>query len=106
MTEQNIPPTDEQQDVTGIPETDDETEFQDDPDLAPSAVEEGTLETPTSSDVGKQTLTKKDLGYDVTKEGVPPDEEAMVTPQHPDDPSADEETERNPGMAGSESQAE
>jgi hypothetical protein len=60
-------------------------------------------ETPTSSDVGKQTLTKADLGYDVTKEGVPPDAEALETPQHPDDPSAYEETERNPGMAGSES---
>jgi len=52
-------------------------------------------ETPTSSDVGKQTLTKADLGYDVTKEGVPPDEAAMVTPQHPDDPSAHEESEYN-----------
>lgn len=77
-----------------------------DDDLKPEATEgeaEGENTHPTSSDVGKQTLTKADLGYDVTKEGVPPDEEAMVTPQHPDDPSADEETERNPGMAGSES---
>lgn len=64
--------------------------------------EEGVTH-PTSSDVGKQTLTKADLGYDVTQEGVPSDEEAMVTPQHPDDPSAKEETKRNPGMAGSES---
>jgi hypothetical protein len=60
-------------------------------------------ETPTSSDVGKQTLTKADLGYDVTVEGVPPDDEALATAQHPDDPSAHEETKRNPGMAGSES---
>ena len=104
MTEQNIPPADEEMsDVTGIPETDDETEFQDDPDLAPENAENAH---PTSSDVGKQTLTKRDLGYDVTKEGVPPDEAAMKTPQHPDDPSADEETERNPGMAGSESKGE
>jgi hypothetical protein len=50
-------------------------------------------ETPTSSDVGKQTLTKETLGYDVTKEGVPPDEVALKTPQHPDDPSADTESE-------------
>jgi len=68
--------------------------------------EKAGSETPTSSDVGKQTLTKADLGYDVTVEGVPPDEEALATSQHPDDPSADEETRRNPGMAGSESQAE
>jgi len=64
--------------------------------------EEG-LTHPTSSDVGKQTLTQADLGYDVTQEGVPSDEEATVTPQHPGDPSAKEETKRNPGMAGSES---
>lgn len=65
--------------------------------------EQAGSETPTSSDVGKQTLTKADLGYDVTVEGVPPDEEALATSQHPDDPSAHEETKRNPGMAGSES---
>lgn len=64
------------------------------------------LTSPTSSDVGKQTLTQADLGYDVTVEGVPPDEVAEVTPQHPSDPSAYEETQRNPGMAGSKSQAE
>lgn len=58
---------------------------------------------PTSSDAGKQTLTKADLGYDVTQEGVPSDEEALATSQHPGDPSAKEETQRNPGMAGSES---
>ena len=63
--------------------------------------EKAGSETPTSSDVGKQTLTKADLGYDVTVEGVPPDEVALETPQHPDDPSADEETQRNKGMAGS-----
>jgi len=57
--------------------------------------EEAGSETPTSSDVGKQTLTKADLGYDVTKEGVPPDEVALKTAQHPDDPSADEESEYN-----------
>jgi len=55
-------------------------------------------ETPTSSDVGKQTLTKADLGYDVTKEGVPPDDAAIVTPQHPDDPSAKEESQYNTGV--------
>ena len=54
-------------------------------------------ETPTSSDVGKQTLTKADLGYDVTKEGTPPDEVALETSQHPDDPSAHEESEYNTG---------
>ena len=64
------------------------------------------LTSPTSSDVGKQTLTQADLGYDVTVEGVPPDAEAEVTPQHPSDPSAYEETKRNPGMAGSRSQAD
>ena len=32
--------------------------------------EKAGSETPTSSDVGKQTLTKADLGYDVTVEGV------------------------------------
>lgn len=54
-------------------------------------------DTPTSSDVGKQTLTKADLGYDVTKEGVPPDDVALKTPQHPDDPSAQGENEYNTG---------
>jgi len=48
------------------------------------------LETPTSSNVGKQTLTKADLGYDVTVEGVPEDAEALASPQHPDDPSAED----------------
>jgi hypothetical protein len=57
--------------------------------------EEAGSETPNSSDVGKQTLTKADLGYDVTKEGVPPDEVALKTSQHPDDPSAHEESEYN-----------
>lgn len=52
-------------------------------------------ETPSSNDVGKQTLTKADLGYDVTKEGVPEDEVALKTPQHPDDPSAKTESEYN-----------
>lgn len=54
----------------------------------------GDLETPTSNDVGKQTLTKADLGYDVTKEGTPPDDVAMASPRHPDDPSKDEDDER------------
>jgi hypothetical protein len=63
--------------------------------------DEAQSEHPTSSDVGKQTLTKADLGYDVTKEGVPPDDVALETAQHPDDPSAHSETERNSGMAGS-----
>ncbi len=57
--------------------------------------EKSGSETPTSSDVGKQTLTKADLGYDVTKEGTPPDEVALKTAQHPDDPSAHEESEYN-----------
>ena len=57
--------------------------------------EEAGSETPTSSDVGKQTLTKADLGYDVTKEGVPPDDVALKTSQHPDDPSAHSESEYN-----------
>lgn len=52
------------------------------------------LEAPTSNDVGKQTLTKADLGYDVTKEGTPPDAVAMASPRHPDDPSKDEDDER------------
>ena len=56
---------------------------------------EAGSETPTSSDVGKQTLTKADLGYDVTKEGTPSDEVALKTSQHPDDPSAHEESEYN-----------
>jgi hypothetical protein len=68
--------------------------------------EKAGSEYPTSSDVGKQTLTQADLGYDVTVEGVPPDDVALKTPQHPDDPSAHEETQRNPGMAGSKSQAD
>lgn len=53
------------------------------------------LEAPTSNDVGKQTLTKADLGYDVTKEGTPPDDVAMASPRHPDDPSKDEDDERD-----------
>ena len=57
--------------------------------------EKAGSETPTSSDVGKQTLTKADLGYDVTKEGVPEDEVALATSQHPDDPSAHSESEYN-----------
>jgi len=57
--------------------------------------EEAGSETPTSSDVGKQTLTKADIGYDVTKEGTPPDDVALETPQHPDDPSAHTESEYN-----------
>lgn len=57
--------------------------------------EEAGSELPTSSDVGKQTLTKADLGYDVTKEGTPPDDVALKTAQHPDDPSAHEESEYN-----------
>jgi hypothetical protein len=51
---------------------------------------EETAETahPTSSDVGKQTLTKADMGgRDVTKEGVP--EEHLESPRHPDDPSGE-----------------
>ena len=49
------------------------------------------LEAPTSNDVGKQTLTKADMGgRDVTKEGVP--EEEFASPRHPDDPSGDLET--------------
>jgi hypothetical protein len=49
---------------------------------------EGTpeLEAPTSNDVGKQTLTKADMGgRDVTTEGVP--DEELASPRHPDDPS-------------------
>lgn len=43
---------------------------------------------PTSSDVGKQTLTKADMGgRDVTTEGVP--EEELESPRHPDDPSGE-----------------
>ena len=53
------------------------------------------IETPTSSNVGKQTLTKADLGYDVTKEGVPSDDVALASPRHPDDPSKDEDDEVN-----------
>jgi hypothetical protein len=52
-----------------------------------------TLETPTSSNVGKQTLTKADLGYDVTEEGVPDDSVALASPEHPGDPSAKENEE-------------
>ena len=80
---------------------DDEDNAAEEAEVSAEIQEKAGSETPTSSDVGKQTLTKADLGYDVTKEGVPPDSEALATSQHPDDPSADEETERNPGMAGS-----
>jgi len=67
------------------------------PEITPFEGEQGTFEddAPTSSDVGKQTLTKADLGFDVTKEGTPPDDVAIKTPQHPDDPSAHEESEYN-----------
>lgn len=101
MTEDmSIPPADDTEEVegsTGIPEDNAAEENA----VSEEIQEKAGSETPTSSDVGKQTLTKADLGYDVTKEGVPPDEVALETSQHPDDPSAHEETERNPGMAGS-----
>jgi hypothetical protein len=58
--------------------------------------EEG-LTAPTSNDVGKQTLTKADLGYDVYKEGVPEDAVAVEGHEHPDDPSAHEESQYAPG---------
>jgi len=64
-------------------------------EVAEEIHETAESETPTSSDVGKQTLTKADLGYDVTKEGVPPDDVALKTAQHPDDPSAKTESEYN-----------
>ena len=49
-------------------------------------------EHPTSSDVGKQTLTKADLGYDPAAPQDAPDvPEGMATPRHPDDPSNDPE---------------
>ena len=54
-------------------------------EVSEEIAETAESETPTSSDVGKQTLTKADLGYDVTVEGVPPDDEALATAQHPDD---------------------
>jgi hypothetical protein len=57
--------------------------------------EEG-MTSPTSSDVGKQTLTKKDLGYDVYKEGVPEDAVAVKGHEHPGDPSAHEESQYSP----------
>jgi len=64
-------------------------------EVAEEIHETAESETPTSSDVGKQTLTKADLGYDVTKEGTPPDDVALKTAQHPDDPSAHSESEYN-----------
>ena len=52
------------------------------------------LVAPTSNNVGKQTMTKADLGYDVReREGfpVPPETgETLVSPRHPDDPSGHE----------------
>lgn len=70
---------------------------QSEPEVAePEATEAATPETsiemehPTSNDVGKQTLTKADMGgRDVTKEGVP--EEEFASPRHPDDPSGETE---------------
>jgi hypothetical protein len=55
-------------------------------EVAEAIHEEAESEHPTSSDVGKQTLTKADMGgRDVTEEGVPAEE--FATPRHPDDPS-------------------
>lgn len=76
-------------------EEQDRSTEQEEMEVSEEIQEEAGSETPTSSDVGKQTLTKADLGYDVTKEGTPPDEVALKTPQHPDDPSAHEESEYN-----------
>jgi hypothetical protein len=51
--------------------------------------------TPSSSDVGKQTLTKADLGYDPRPPVDPPDvPESFKTPRHPDDPSNDPENQK------------
>lgn len=83
--------------MTRRKDTEQDTE-QDTEEQAISEAREVENEAPTSNDVGKQTLTKADLGYDVTKEGVPPDEVAMETAQHPDDPSAHEESEYNLGL--------
>jgi hypothetical protein len=59
---------------------------------AEAGAHEVESEHPTSSDVGKQTLTKADMGgRDVTKEGVPDEGEALATPRHPDDPSGETE---------------
>jgi hypothetical protein len=59
-------------------------------EVAEEIHETAESEHPTSSDVGKQTLTKADMGgRDVTKEGVP--EEFLETPRHPDDPSGKDE---------------
>jgi len=87
-------------DVDPIPEQDaditeeDARQWEEQQDLPTD--EEG-LTSPTSSDVGKQTLTKADLGYDVYKEGVPEDEVAVIGHEHPDDPSAHEESQYAPG---------
>jgi hypothetical protein len=57
-------------------------------EVAEEIHETAESETPTSNDVGKQTLTKADMGgRDVTVDGVP--EEELATPRHPDDPSGD-----------------
>jgi hypothetical protein len=63
--------------------------------VAEEVSETAESETPTSSDVGKQTLTKADLGYDPRPPVDPPDvPEGMATPRHPDDPSNDPENQK------------
>jgi hypothetical protein len=87
MTHENVP--------TSAKAKDAEATEAEEMEVAEEIHETAESETPTSSDVGKQTLTKADLGYDVTKEGTPEDEVALKTAQHPDDPSAHEESEYN-----------
>jgi hypothetical protein len=71
MTHENVP--------TSAKAKDAEATEAEEMEVAEEIHETAESETPTSSDVGKQTLTKADLGYDVTK----------------DDPSAHEESEYN-----------
>jgi hypothetical protein len=71
-------------------DTDEQEDVQQELSVAEEIHETAESETPTSSDVGKQTLTKADLGYDpVPPKDVPDVPESFETPRHPDDPSGD-----------------
>jgi hypothetical protein len=76
-------------------DTDDTQDYQQELDIAKDIADTAESETPTSSDVGKQTLTKADLGYDPRPPVDPPDvPEGLKTPRHPDDPSGDPENQK------------
>lgn len=72
--------------------SDDDADVQQELAVAEEIHDTAESETPTSSDVGKQTLTKADLGFDpVPAKDVPDVAEEFATPRHPDDPSGDPE---------------